>query len=142
LYRFGTRDWKVLTGLYILHLVLPFIFFFIIEIFCWSSRHKEGSRTATTILLTILGTQNVHPEPVFLIIISCQKQNINKRRMMGCKCPPPPLPPVPGKLEGGVDKVKPFVIITKTGYFVFTKIFVFAKFFAKSSEQLRFCNGY
>jgi hypothetical protein len=74
LYRFGTRDWKVLTGLYILHLVLPFIFFFIIEIFCWSSRHKEGSRTATTILLTILGTQNVHPEPVFLIIISGQKR--------------------------------------------------------------------
>jgi hypothetical protein len=73
MFRFGTRDWKVLTGLYILHLVLPFIFFFIIEIFCWSSRHKEGSRTATTILLTIIGTQNVHPEPVFMIVISCQK---------------------------------------------------------------------
>jgi hypothetical protein len=30
----------------------------------------------------------------------------------------------------------------KNGNFVFTKIFVFEKLFAKSFEQLRFCNGY
>ena len=52
--RFELCDWEVLTGLYILHLVLPFLFFIIIEVLSWSSRQqREDNRT---ILFTILGT--------------------------------------------------------------------------------------